>query len=675
MSIYTFSQNHGSAINVPVSELGGKGYGLQVLASLGIPVPAGVTIGTSVCRNFYQLDADKNKIVSEAVKTALDALDYEEGEALYSVRSGAPISMPGMMDTILNVGMPKEHKDLVGYLDDRAAWDCRRRYIQMMGSTAFGIPEEVFEKYLTLSKEKYDIQHDSELDEGALSRLCSVFEQVFEKEAGISVPYGRDGFEYAVRAVFNSWYSDRAKAYRKANNIDDSLFTAVTIQKMVFGNRDDNSCSGVYFSRDPSSGKHVRVGEYLVNAQGEDVVAGIRTPASIWGGENPASSPLQVELDKYAGILEDYFKDVQDIEFTVESGQLYLLQTRNAKRSFKAACKIAQDFLQAGLWDLKTLKDKIPYDWYLKEGVGRDIYKLANEDTQPIATGLPAGGHMLKGYPVSTVEQAKSILEKNEVPILVKKETSPEDIELMLLCGGAVTLNGGITSHAAVVGRSMGLTTVVGASDMLEDLKSIIAVDGETGKVYHGDDVSLTSSGRCDEVVDLFDYLAKVLKYATPRNVISNLTDANEFSKVDAVTALQARDVYGSEGMAFFETLGVDVEQQNIALLSELEESTEVNGVELNFSYSPTEKVVKHAQSKNMVAKVNTLHSLDDFLKHNGKVDIPDTEIEKVFGTKTTMNKVLEALEKTHGITWEQPEPVLKPRVCFEFIAKEVLAK
>lgn len=493
--IFKFGVGESDGSSAMKDTLGGKGANLAEMATLGIPVPAGFTIPTQVSVKFsgYESHPSKMKALMPALEKALDkGMDYLGADRLVSVRSGARVSMPGMMDTILNVGITSENlpkwKDLLG---PRTALDSFRRFLQMYGSVALGIPMQQFEDVLSSIKSDVDVVLDSELSALSLERVVDAYALVY-KSNGFSFPETvKEQLLTATCAVFKSWNNPRAIEYRKINGIPDTWGTAVTVQSMVFGNLGDDSCTGVVFSRDPSTGIHIVTGEYLVNAQGEDVVAGIRTPDKIstlfkW---NPAVS---VQLFEVLNKLESHYRDMQDVEFTVEKGKLFILQTRNAKRSAKAAFCCAYDMVNGGMITVPDLPGRIT-----KEQLRAVLVDTIDPSftVPPDAVGIPAGGSIVSGVAVFSSEDAVNC---TEPCILIRHETDPDDIAGINAAVGILTATGGLTSHAAVVARGMNKTCVVGVTSLCGGSNGKVkitggpnihagvpvVIDGHTGNVW-----------------------------------------------------------------------------------------------------------------------------------------------------------------------------------------------
>jgi pyruvate,orthophosphate dikinase len=488
--------------------LGGKGANLAEMANLGIPVPPGFTITTSVCRAYYANNKQYPEGVMEQVEENLRKLEELLGKRfgdrvnplLLSIRSGAPASMPGMMDTVLNLGLNDETVEVLARKtgNERFAYDSYRRFITMFGDVVLGIEHGKFEEILSGKKEAWGVKLDSELPVEALRELVEEFKKLVREETGRDFPQdAKQQLWMGISAVFESWNNPRAITYRRLNNIPEHWGTAVNVQSMVFGNMGENSGTGVAFTRDPATGEKRFFGEYLMNAQGEDVVAGIRTPQPI--EELKHSMPeVYAELETIYRKLEEHFKDMQDIEFTIEEGKLYMLQTRTGKRTARAAVKIAVDMVEEGLIDKKTAVLRVK-----PEQLDQLLHPMIDPAVKvtPIAKGLPASPGAAVGKIVFTAERAEELAEEGEKVILVRNETSPDDIGGMNAAQGILTARGGMTSHAAVVARGMGKCCVAGCGDLVIDEASrtmrvgelvlkegdYITLNGSTGEVIAGE--------------------------------------------------------------------------------------------------------------------------------------------------------------------------------------------
>ena len=502
MYVYLFEEGNSKLRNL----LGGKGADLAEMSSLGLPVPPGMTVTTEAC-NYYSAHGKFPEGLDEEMLNKMSVLERKTGRhfgdgenpLLVSVRSGAPISMPGMMDTVLNLGLnDKTVQGLIRQTNNkRFAYDAYRRFVQMFGKVVLGVKAEDFEGIITKYKARLNVKSDVDLDSETLVKIVNDFKQLVEQSTQKRFPEDpSDQLRLAVAAVFESWNGRRAIIYRQANKIPNTLGTAVNIQTMVFGNRGPDSGTGVCFTRNPSTGEPVLFGEFLINAQGEDVVAGIRTPKPIseLNREMPAIYRQLLDLCR---LLERHFKDMQDIEFTVEEGKLFILQTRSGKRTAASAIQIAVDLVKDGL----ITKDEsvlrvLPS--HLEQLVHRQIDPTY--EARPIATGLPASPGAATGKVIFDTDEAHRLGADGESVILVREETTPEDIHGMIAAKGVLTSRGGMTSHAAVVARGMGKPAVVGCEQIKIDpseasfstgrdtirKNDIITIDGTTGNVLLG---------------------------------------------------------------------------------------------------------------------------------------------------------------------------------------------
>ena len=534
--VYYFGGEEAEGDRTMKDILGGKGANLAEMRNIGVPVPPGFTISAEICDYYIKHDETYPKGLKESVEDDLKKLEDEmemelgnpENPLLLSVRSGAAQSMPGMMDTILNLGLNDEivEKFSKTTKNPRFVWDAYRRLIQMFSNVAHGIDSDEFERVITHFKNKKDVSLDIELSADDLKEIVDEYKKIYKEK--MDEPFPQDPMEQlweSINAVFGSWNNKRAVEYRKLNDITDLLGTAVNVQAMVFGNMGDDCATGVAFTRDPSTGEDRFFGEFLVNAQGEDVVAGIRTPQEItkkgsqkWAESNnideetrkekyPSLEEIMPEvfkeLFKIQKKLERHYKDMQDLEFTIQNGKLYILQTRTGKRTANAAVKIAHDMVDEGMIDKETALlriDSEQLDQLLHPSFEEDDKQKKTDDGKLLAKGLPASPGAAVGKIVLTAEKAVEAKEKGENTILVRKETSPEDISGMDAANGILTQLGGMTSHAAVVARGMGKCCVAGCGDLdiseeneTVEVKGLtlkpgdyISLDGSTGEVMQG---------------------------------------------------------------------------------------------------------------------------------------------------------------------------------------------
>ncbi len=512
--------------------LGGKGAGLAEMTNTGVPVPSGFTITTEVCNKFYEngmkIPEGLDEQIAKNLKKLEKSMDKKFGDRvnplLVSVRSGAKFSMPGMMDTILNLGLNDE--TIKGLIDktgnERFVYDVYRRFIQMFGNVVLGVEKEVFEKEIHEIKKSKGVKLDIELNADDLKALVSKFKAKVKDKANIDFPQEpHKQLEMARDAVFKSWNTPRAITYRRLNKIPDTLGTAVNVQAMVFGNMGDDSATGVGFTRNPATGEKMFYGEYLLNAQGEDVVAGIRTPHPIADLENQMSEVFK-QLRQITTKLEKHYKDIQDFEFTVEKGKLFMLQTRIGKRTAAAAVKIAVDMVKEGVISKEEALMRLQ-----PEQIDQLLHPIIDPkaEIKVIAKGLPASPGAAKGKAVFTADEAVIEAEKESV-ILVRMETCPDDIHGMDAADGILTARGGMTSHAAVVARGMGKPCVAGCESLQISEKNrtitvgdivvkdgdYITIDGGTGRVILGKvpTIEPSLSGEFGEFIEWADKVRKI---------------------------------------------------------------------------------------------------------------------------------------------------------------------
>ncbi len=542
--------------------LGGKGAGLAEMTNLGIPVPPGFTISAEVCDYYYKHGKTYPAGLDEEIESALNKLEETTGKKLgdpqnpllVSVRSGAAVSMPGMMDTVLNLGLNDESVEGLAEVtgNRRFAYDAYRRFIQMFGDVVLGIEHGKFEAELQKVKDEKGAKSDTELDENALKEVIERYKRLYEKE-GKSFPQSpKKQLQMAIDAVFGSWNNPRAIKYREINKIAEGqlLGTAVNVVAMVFGNMGEDSGTGVGFTRNPSTGEKKYYGEFLFNAQGEDVVAGIRTPLPL--DELDKRYPeIYKQLTDVFDKLERHYKDMQDTEFTVERGKLYLLQTRTGKRTALAAVKIAVDMVNEGLITKEEAVSRVT-----PEHIDQLLHKMIDPTVrvEPIAKGLPASPGAAAGKVVFDVNEAAQRGKNGEMVILVRPETTPEDIEGMAYSAGILTSRGGMTAHAAVVARGMGKPCIVGAESIKLDIEKrmfsvnnvvvkendTITIDGSTGNVILGE-VPMIEPGLSKEMKDLLSYADEIRKLG----VRANANTPEE--------ATRARN-YGAEGIGLCRT-------------------------------------------------------------------------------------------------------------------------
>ena len=505
---YVYSFSEGS--KEMKSLLGGKGANLAEMTKIGLPVPQGFTITTDACNDYYdnektiraEIVAEIEKHLAELEELQGKKLGCTKNPLLVSVRSGAVFSMPGMMDTILNLGL--NDNSVLGLADatqnERFAYDSYRRFIQMFSDVAMEVPKYKFENVLDRVKEEKGYKFDTDLTTEDLKGIVEEFKAIYKKEVKTDFPQDpKEQLMLAIEAVFRSWNNPRAIVYRKLNDISHKLGTAVNIQSMVFGNMGETSGTGVAFTRNPATGENKLFGEYLINAQGEDVVAGIRTPQDISTLQN-VMPEIYDQFVKVTHILENHYKDMQDIEFTIENEKLFILQTRNGKRTAKAAINVAVDLVEAGIIDKKEAIMRVEPN-QLDQLLHPTFEDKALKEATVLAKGLPASPGAACGKVYFNADDVVAAVEGGEKVLLVRQETSPEDIEGMVKAEGILTARGGMTSHAAVVARGMGKCCVAGCGEIKVDeaAKEIrageltikegdfLSIDGSTGKVYLGE--------------------------------------------------------------------------------------------------------------------------------------------------------------------------------------------
>ena len=503
--VYLFSEGNASMRNL----LGGKGANLAEMTNIGLPVPQGFTITTEACTKYYEDGKEINDEIQFQINEYIEKLEKITGKKfgdmenplLVSVRSGARASMPGMMDTILNLGLNEEVVNVIAEKSNnpRWAWDCYRRFIQMYSDVVMEVGKKYFEQLIDKMKQEKGVTQDIELDFEDLKELAREFKEEYKEKIGKDFPDDpKEQLMGAIKAVFRSWDNPRANVYRRDNDIPYSWGTAVNVQSMAFGNMGDDCGTGVAFTRDPATGEKGLFGEFLTNAQGEDVVAGVRTPMKINEMETKFPEAF-IEFKKVCKILESHYRDMQDMEFTVEHGKLYMLQTRNGKRTAQAALKIACDLVDEGMRteeEAVLMIDPRNLDTLLHPQFDVDSLKKS----KPVGKGLGASPGAACGKVVFTAEDAEAWNKNGEKVILVRLETSPEDITGMKASQGILTVRGGMTSHAAVVARGMGTCCVSGCGEIQMDEENkeftldgktyhegdIISIDGTTGYIYDG---------------------------------------------------------------------------------------------------------------------------------------------------------------------------------------------
>ncbi len=653
--------------------LGGKGANLAEMKRIGLPVPEGFTIITKICLDYVKT-GDWPEGLKDEVVEAMHELERRTGKKfgddtnplLVSVRSGAPVSMPGMMDTILNLGLTDTSVEGLAKQTNnpRFAYDAYRRFIQMFGNVVKGIPHEKFEEILDKYKKKAGVHYDYELDVDALKGLIQEYKSLYKSETGEEFPQDAwKQLEMAIEAVWKSWNNPRAIVYRKANGIPDDMGTAVNIVQMVFGNMGNDSGTGVAFTRNPSTGEKKLYGEFLINAQGEDVVAGIRTPKHI--DELETEMPeIAKQLREVADLLEKHYRDMQDIEFTVERGKLYLLQTRTGKRTPQAAVKIAVDMVKEGLITKEEAVMRVD-----PNSLDKLLHPRIDYDSNPtiIAKGLPASPGAAVGKVVFDPDEAKELGDAGEKVILVRPETTPDDIHGVIASQGVLTSRGGMTSHAAVVARGMGKPAVVGCSDIYVDLEreifrsgdttvkkgDVITIDGSTGNVILGEAPVLEPeiSGEFSELLSWADEFRR-LKVKTNADLPN-----------DAKTARQ----FGAEGIGLCRTEHMFLGPDRLPIVQEM--ILAVNDTERK---KALEKLLDR-QRKDFIELLDvmdglpvTIRLLDpplhEFLPDLTELEVKLTELRLSNGNPEEIRNLEKLLEKVKEL--KEANPMLGHRGC-----------
>ncbi len=675
--VYLFSEGNGKMREL----LGGKGANLAEMTKIGLPVPQGFTISTEACTRYYE-DGKQigDDIMAEIMENIVKMEEITgkkfgdlENPLLVSVRSGARASMPGMMDTILNLGLNEQVVEVMAEKSGNARWayDCYRRFIQMYSDVVMEVGKKYFEQLIDKMKEEKGVKLDVELSADDLKELANQFKAEYKSKLGTDFPTDpKEQLIGAVKAVFRSWDNPRANVYRRDNDIPYSWGTAVNVQAMAFGNMGDDCGTGVAFTRDPATGEKKLMGEFLTNAQGEDVVAGVRTPMPIAQMAEKFPEAF-AQFEKVCQILEDHYRDMQDMEFTVEHGKLYMLQTRNGKRTAAAALKIACDLVDEGMIDEKQavlMIDPRNLDTLLHPQFDAKALKSA----EPMARALGASPGAACGKIVFTAEDAKVWKERNEKVILVRLETSPEDIEGMKASQGILTARGGMTSHAAVVARGMGTCCVSGCSaitDFDEDNKTfvlsgktykegdVISIDGSTGNIYDGEipTVDATISGDFGRIMAWADKY-RVLGVRTNADTPKDASKARELG-AEGIGLCRTEHMFfeGNRIDAFREMICSDtVEAREKALdkilpmqqgdFEKLYEALEGNPVTIRFLDPPLHEFVPtseydieqlaKAQNKTTAqikAIISSLHEANPMMGHRGcRLTVTYPEIAKM---------------------------------------------
>ncbi len=578
---YVYFFNEG---NAKMKELlGGKGANLCEMTKIGLPVPPGFVITTEVCKYYLNnkkkypkgLEKDIEKNLKKMESKTKRKFGDEKNPLLVSVRSGAPVSMPGMMDTILNLGL--NDKTVIGLSretkNSRFAWDSYRRFIQMFGNVVLGIEHKKFEEIISKIKKSKGVEKDIDLETPDLQKIVEEYKKLIKKERKKEFPQNpKEQLKMAINAVFDSWNNPRAIVYRRINNIPAHYGTAVNIQAMVFGNMGNTSGTGVAFTRNPSTGENKFYGEYLINAQGEDVVAGIRTPKPI--SELKKDLPkVAKQLEQVRKKLEKHYKDMQDFEFTIEKGKLYMLQTRTGKRTAQAAVKIAIDMVKEKLISKEEAILRVSPQ-SLDQLLHPMLDPLAKQKAELIAKGLPASPGAAVGKAVFSSEKAEEMNKKGEKCILVRLETSPEDIEGMNLAEGILTGRGGMTSHAAVVARGMGKCCVAGAEDLnINEMAKYFTAPSKSGTIMIKEGDWITIDGATGEIYkgklpvkepEIGGYFAKIMEWSKQIKALRVRTNA------DTPTDAQRARKFGAEGIGLCRTEHMFFEGERIKAMREM---------------------------------------------------------------------------------------------------------
>ncbi len=647
--------------------LGGKGANLAEMTNIGLPVPQGFTITTEACTQYYEDGRQINDEIMSEIMEYIAKMEKVTGKKfgdkknplLVSVRSGARASMPGMMDTILNLGLNEEVVDTIAKMsgNPRWAWDCYRRFIQMYSDVVMEVGKKYFEQLIDAMKAKKGVTYDVELNADDLKELANEFKAEYKSKIGTDFPSDpKDQLVGAIKAVFRSWDNPRANVYRRDNDIPYSWGTAVNVQMMAFGNMGDDCGTGVAFTRDPATGEKGLFGEFLTNAQGEDVVAGVRTPMHISEMEQKFPEAFK-QFNQVCKTLEAHYRDMQDMEFTVEHGKLYMLQTRNGKRTAQAALKIACDLVDEGMRteeEAVLMIDPRNLDTLLHPQFDAKALKAAN----PVGKGLGASPGAACGKIVFSAEDAIEWKKRGEKVVLVRLETSPEDITGMKAAQGILTVRGGMTSHAAVVARGMGTCCVSGCGDikMDEENKKFelagktyhegdpISIDGTTGKIYDGiiPTVDATIAGEFGRVMSWADKFRK-LQVRTNADTPNDAKKARELG-AEGIGLCRTEHMFfeASRIAAFREMICSDTVEEREAALDKIEpmqqgdfeklyEALEGNPVTIRFldpplhEFVPTEEadieLLAKTQGKSVETIkniINSLHEFNPMMGHRG---------------------------------------------------------
>ena len=718
--VYLFTEGNANMREL----LGGKGANLAEMTNIGLPVPQGFTITTEACTQYYEDGREINDEIQGQINEYITKMEEitgkkfgdHENPLLVSVRSGARASMPGMMDTILNLGLNETVVNVIAEKsgNPRWAWDCYRRFIQMYSDVVMEVGKKYFEQLIDAMKEKKGVKQDVELTADDLKELAGQFKAEYKAKIGVDFPDDpKEQLMGAIKAVFRSWDNPRANVYRRDNDIPYSWGTAVNVQSMAFGNMGDDCGTGVAFTRDPATGAKGLFGEFLTNAQGEDVVAGVRTPMKI--AEMADKFPEAfAQFQEVCKTLEDHYRDMQDMEFTVEHGKLYMLQTRNGKRTAQAALKIACDLVDEGMRteeEAVAMIDPRNLETLLHPQFDTAALKAAT----PIGKGLGASPGAACGKIVFTAEDAEEWHARGERVVLVRLETSPEDITGMKASQGILTVRGGMTSHAAVVARGMGTCCVSGCGDIAMDEENKqftlagktfhegdwLSIDGTTGNIYDGEikTVDATIAGEFGRVMAWADKYRK-LKVRTNADTPADAKKARELG-AEGIGLCRTEHMFFEEDRiaAFREMICSDtVEEREAALekilpyqqndFKQLYEALEGNPVTIRFldpplhEFVPTEEAdiekLAKAQGKSVETIktiIASLHEFNPMMGHRGcRLAVTYPEIAKM-QTKAVIRAAIE-VKKAHP-DWNVEPEIMIPLVCevkeLKFVKKVVV--
>ncbi|WP_456032574.1 pyruvate, phosphate dikinase [Ruminococcus sp.] len=703
---YLFSEGNANMREL----LGGKGANLAEMTNIGLPVPQGFTITTEACTQYYEDNREINPEIMAEINEYIVKMEEitgkkfgdKENPLLVSVRSGARASMPGMMDTILNLGLNEEVVETIAAQsgNPRWAWDCYRRFIQMYSDVVMEVGKKYFEELIDEMKAKKGVKQDVELDADDLKELANQFKAEYKSKIGSDFPTDpKEQLMGAIKAVFRSWDNPRANVYRRDNDIPYSWGTAVNVQSMAFGNMGDDCGTGVAFTRDPATGAKGLFGEFLTNAQGEDVVAGVRTPMHISEMEQKFPEAF-AEFNKVCKTLEDHYRDMQDMEFTVEHGKLYMLQTRNGKRTAQAALKIACDLVDEGMRteeEAVAMIDPRNLDTLLHPQFDAKALKAAT----PMGKGLGASPGAACGKIVFTADDAEAWNERGEKVVLVRLETSPEDITGMKASQGILTVRGGMTSHAAVVARGMGTCCVSGCSDIVMDEANkkftlagkefhegdYISIDGSTGNIYDGiiPTVDATIAGEFGRIMGWADKF-RTMKVRTNADTPADAKKARELGAEGIGLCRTEHMFFDPERIAAFrEMICSDTVEEREAALAKIEpmqqadfealyEALEGNPVTIRFldpplhEFVPTEEAdieaLAKAQNKpveTIKAIIASLHEFNPMMGHRGcRLAVTYPEIAKM-QTKAVIKAAIN-VKKNH------PDWTVKPEIMIPLV-------